>query len=120
MTTALRLESQGRYTPRGQPPLIVNTRAKRREFACDHLEWTNEDWEKTLWSDEAWVIDGIHRKVWITRGEGEGIDKSCITQVLRKKTGWMLWGCFAGRKKGASIFWEKDWGTWWQSHTRSI
>ena len=23
----------------------------------------------------------------------------------------MFWGCFAGRKKGPGIFWEKEWGT---------
>lgn len=29
---------------------------------------------------------------------------------IRKKIGWMFWACFAGYKKGPSLFWEKDWG----------
>lgn len=111
VTTALRLEGQGRYISRGRPPLTAATRTKRREFAWEYLGWKKEDWEKILWCDETWVTGGIHRRVWITCREGERMDESCITESLRKKQGWMFWGCFAGGKKGPGIFWEISWGT---------
>ena len=42
---------------------------------------------------------------------GEEIDINCITEKLRKDLGWMFWGCIAGTEQGASLFWEKEWGT---------
>ncbi|KAF1937113.1 hypothetical protein EJ02DRAFT_477740 [Clathrospora elynae] len=42
---------------------------------------------------------------------GDELDPTCIVEKLRRKRGWMFWGCFSGDQKGPCIFWEKEWGT---------
>jgi len=33
-----------------------------------------------------------------------------VVEKIRKRKGWMFWGCFAGGVKGPCLFWEKEWG----------
>jgi transposase len=49
--------------------------------------------------------------VWVTRRVGEELEDTCIVEKLRRKRGWMFWGCFSGNQKGPSLFWEKEWGS---------
>lgn len=94
-----------------KPPLDERTKVIRLEWAREHLHWSEEQWWKILWSDETWVTGGTHRKVWITRRPGEELHPHCIIPKVQRKAGWMFWGCFAGKTKGPSLFWEKEWGT---------
>ncbi|PQE34086.1 transposable element tc1 protein [Rutstroemia sp. NJR-2017a WRK4] len=67
-----------------------------------HVDWTDDQWDKVLWSDETWAQPGRHRRVWVTRRSDEAFKTDC----------WMFWGAISGkygRHKG--IFWEKDWET---------
>ena len=82
-----------------------------------------------LWTDETWVTGGRHKKIgllerslcqvsiWKTSWTnlqikiGEEVDINCVTEKLRKDLGWMFCGCIAGTEQGASLFWEKEWGT---------
>jgi transposase len=57
------------------------------------------------------VTGGRHRKIWVTRRSGEELIDTCLVDKVRKRRGWMFWACFAGDKKGPSLFWEKEWGT---------
>lgn len=50
-----------------KPPLSLENRTKRLEFAWDHLHWEKDDWMKVLWSNETWVTDGRHSRTWVTR-----------------------------------------------------
>jgi hypothetical protein len=34
-----------------------------------------------------------------------------VVEKIRKKKGWMFWGCFHRDLKGPGFFWGKDWGT---------
>jgi hypothetical protein len=75
------------------------------------LHWTDEDWDRILWSDETWVKSWQHRKTYVTRKAGEELEETCITEKPRKTGGWMFWGCFHANIKGPYIFWEKEWGS---------
>jgi len=56
-------------------------------------------------------LGGRHRKVYVTRRVGEELEDTCIVEEIRRKRGWMFWGCFAGNQKGPCVFWEKEWGS---------
>ncbi|KAF2176441.1 hypothetical protein K469DRAFT_760358, partial [Zopfia rhizophila CBS 207.26] len=54
---------------------------------------------------------GRHRKQWVTRRPGEELVDTCVLEKIRRRRGWMFWGCFSGTEKGPCLFWEKDWGS---------
>lgn len=109
--SGLRRRGFRRYIALAKPPLSPANQRKRLAFAEEHVNWTREQWCSILWSDETWVNGTSHRKVWVTRCEGEELDPHCIVVKRRRAKGWMFWGCFNGTNKGPSLFWEKDWGT---------
>ena len=110
ITHALALRGYGRHIALGKPGLSEASKRKRLAFAVEHLDWTIEQWFSILWSDETWV-NGFHRRIWVTRKAGEEYEDSCLFTKVQRRTGWMFWGCFSGRKKGPSLFWEKKWET---------
>lgn len=106
----LRRMGYSRYVAYRKPPISEKNAQLRLQFAREHLDWTIEQWNTILWSDETWVTGGRHRKTYVTRKKGEELNPTCIVERLQRKGGWMFWGCFAGNRKGPGIFWEKDWG----------
>ena len=107
---ALRKRGYKRYVARAKPPLSEQNKAIRLQWALEHVNWTREQWMLILWTDETWVTGGRHRKQWVTRRPGEELDPTCIVDKIRKRRGWMFWGCFNGGEKGPCLFWEKEWG----------
>lgn len=112
--TAFKKEGYGRRVERKKCPLSNENRKKRKEWAEEHKDWTDEQWDEILWSDETWVQPDRHRRVWVTRkiGGEEIYDKDCVAHRHQRKIGWMFWGSISGkygRHKG--LFWEKDWET---------
>lgn len=108
---ALRKAGFRRRAARRKPPISEKNRVDRLRFAEEHRHWTQEQWEKILWSDETWVTAGRHTKTYITRRQGEEWDPTCIVEREQRKGGWMFWGCFNASQKGPSVFWEKEWGS---------
>ena len=108
---ALYKEGFRRWVARAKPPISEANRIKRLRWAEEHLSWTREQWSQILWTDETWITGGRHRRQWVTRRKGEELDPTCVLDKVRRRRGWMFWGCFNGVKKGPSLFWEKEWGT---------
>jgi ketohexokinase/beta-glucosidase len=110
LARALAKRGYHRYRALRKPYLTAVHREARFRFARDHLHWTWEQWSIILWSDETWVKDELHKKVYVTRTAGEDLDDTCLMD-RKKGKGWMFWGSFHGCKKGPALIWEKDWGT---------
>lgn len=112
---AFKLEGYVRGVKRRKPPLSEKNRLARLTWAIEHFDWSDEKWDKILWSDESWTSPGPHRwKQWTTRlkGTSELFLPDCIQQRWQRKIGWMFWGCISGKYgKGAGLFWEKGWKT---------
>ncbi|EED12610.1 transposable element tc3 transposase, putative [Talaromyces stipitatus ATCC 10500] len=83
----------------------------RLAWALEHLNWTTEQWNRILWSDETWVTSGFHTRIWVTRKAGEELEETCIRSSPARKRGWMFWATFHGNNKGPCLFWEREWGT---------
>jgi hypothetical protein len=87
--TALKKEGYIRRVSRKKPPLSEENRKKRLEWAKEHEDWTDEQWDLVLWSDETWTQPGRHTRIWTTRkiGEEEIYHKDCVQSKYRKKIG---------------------------------
>ncbi|KAI0996294.1 hypothetical protein K3495_g11886 [Podosphaera aphanis] len=105
---ALQQRGSARRLPRKKPPLSEKNKRIRKSWAEAHRHWTPEDWTQILWSDETWINDGETRSKHVTRKIGEDFEDDCVSDKYQKSNSWMFWGSFAGRKKGPSVFWEKD------------
>jgi transposase len=107
------LQKRGYYrrVARRKPPISEPNRLARLEWAQKHIEWTAEQWNSVLWTDETWANGGRHTKTWVTRKKGEELDPTCIMTKTQRRGGWLFWGCFHGTTKGPTLIWEKDWGT---------
>ena len=77
----------------------------------EHVNWTIEQWNRILWTDETWVTSGFHTRIWVTRKAGEELDSTCLRESPARKRGWMFWASFHANIKGPCLFWEKEWGT---------
>ena len=94
-----------------KPPISERNRVIRLQWAQEHANWTGEQWNSILWTDETWITGGRHTRTWVTRRTGEEWDPTCIVEKHQRRKGWMFWGCFHGDIQGPGIFWEKDWGS---------
>ncbi len=72
------------------------------KFAKDHLDDTEEAWEKVMWSDETKIeLFGISstRRVW-RKKKDEYNPKNTIPTVKHGGGNTMLWGCFSAKGTG--------------------
>ena len=60
---ALRNRGYRRHPALKEPPLSEKTREARLAWADEHIQWTMDQWNKVLWTDETWVNDQNHKKV---------------------------------------------------------
>jgi hypothetical protein len=112
--TAFKKEGYVRRVSRKKCPLTETNRLERLAWAIEHYDWTDEQWDEILWSDETWAQPGLHTKIWVTRkiGREELYHKDCVQSRYQRKIGWMFWGSISGKYgRHRAVFWEKDWET---------
>jgi transposase len=108
---ALRKAGFSRRLARRKPSISERNREARLAFALKHRDWTPEQWNSVLWTDETWKTGGRHTRTWVTRRRGEEWDPTCIIERFQRRAGWIFWGSFTGKNKGPALFWEKEWGS---------
>jgi hypothetical protein len=108
---ALEKEGFRRHPARRKPVISEKNRLARLAWAVEHLEWTKEQWNLMLWTDETWVTNR-HTKIWVTRRSNEAYEDTCVIDKESKPHGWLFWGSFSGQLGlGPGLFWEKEWGS---------
>lgn len=70
------------YIARTKPSISECNRQLRLAWADEHPDWTKEQWNKILWTDETWVTGGR---------PGEELDSICIVEKRPKKRCWVFW-----------------------------
>lgn len=112
--SAFKKEGYGRFVERKKPKLSQENADLRLAWAKEYINWTEEQWDSILWSDETWAQPGRHTRTWATRkiGPEEVYHKDCVATRIQRKIGWMFWSSISGRYgRHRGLFWEKDWET---------
>lgn len=76
-------------------PLLRKANIKKRlQLARDHVNWTETEWSKVLFTDETKIeIFGSHRRVFIRRMSGERYKSECLIPTVKHGRGSiMVWG----------------------------
>lgn len=69
---------------RKKPLLSKKNIAKRLKWARDHEAWTNNDWNKILWSDESkFCIFGNNGSKFVWRRPGEALKNECLQPTVK-------------------------------------
>jgi hypothetical protein len=91
-------------------PLLKELDMKRRlRFARAHKDWTVEDWNRVIFTDEMAIKVGQERtsRVFVWRKKGEEYHKDCVDERKRSTGGMMFWGAFRGGKMGPGFFFDR-------------
>ena len=62
-------QARKRYVALRKPPISEKNRQLRLEFALEHLNWSDKQWDAILWSNKTWMIAGSYRKTWLLGGQ---------------------------------------------------
>ena len=85
-----------------KPFLKKANKQKRLNWAREHKDWTVEQWEKVLWSDESkFESFSSKRKVFVRRFSNERVSEQCLVPTVKHGGGSVtVWGCFGKNKIG--------------------
>lgn len=88
-----------------KPRLTKAHKQKRLTWAKEHKNWTPEDWNKVLWSDESkFESFGNKRRSFVRRRPWEMMLEECTVQTIKHGGGnIMVWGCFGGGQVGTLV-----------------
>jgi len=84
-----------------QKPFISEINRERRlVWAHEHLNWTQEQWNTVIWSDESPYTVRFKRRTRCYRRVGAPPDPRTFTGTKKYDTKIMVWGCFAAHGVG--------------------
>ena len=63
LTRALKKRGYTRCKALRKPPLSDEHRRVRLAWALEHVNWTIEQWNRILWTDETWVTSGFYTRI---------------------------------------------------------
>ena len=81
---------------RKKPYISEKNRVRRLSWAKRHANWTSQDWQKVVWSDESrFKKCGSDGKLYIRRRIGEEFNPKCTQGTVKHGGGGiMVWGAF--------------------------
>ena len=87
-------------------PLITPRMAQQRlEFCSQYKDWTNEDWQKVMFSDKSTFLQFASYKLFVCKPLGSSPVNSWYLQPTVKHPPWaMVWGCFSRKGRGGLYF----------------
>lgn len=108
LTVRRRLKEVGIVPKRAAtgPKLTAEHREKRLRFAREHLDWTPEQWDSVLFTDESRMcLFANDRRTRVYRRSGERFAQCCITETVSFGGGsCMMWGGISYQAKTELVF----------------
>jgi transposase len=98
----LRQNNYRKWLAKKRPKLEDRHVFQRQQWALQRKDWTHEQWEGVIWSDECSVEKSDSgRQMWVFRRPPEKWFKDCIAPKRKGKgISLMVWVCFWGRNRG--------------------
>jgi transposase len=102
-TIERRIRSLGEYNSywAARKPFLRESNVKKRlDWCIAHQNWTSEQWQRVLWTDESPFVlrYAAKRRVW--RQHNERYNPMCIVSTVKHDVKIMVWGCFAAHGVG--------------------
>ena len=92
-------------TPRRKPLKSEAIRAKRLKFAEDHANWSVEQWQRIIFSDETWIqIHANGRLQFVRRRVGEEFHPDCVVSTTKNPLKVMMFGAISHVNKSRIVF----------------
>lgn len=94
-----------KWLAKKRPRLTEERASKRLAWALERMNWTEEDFCGTLWSDECSVEKSDDAKqIWVFREPSQKWDTEMIHDKPKGKgVSLMVWGCFWGNTRGTFV-----------------
>ena len=105
-TVSRRLHELGynSYKRTKKPLITKKQKVKRCNFAKKYGQWTDEQWLRVLWSDEANFNITCNRNSRVYRRKGsDPLDPRYIESTVKHPDTIMVWGCFTGLGPGKLV-----------------
>jgi hypothetical protein len=102
-TISNRIKESGEFfaSKQTRKPFVSETnRLKRLKWCEDHLDWTIEQWEKVIWSDESPFVLFYSGRSHCWKKKGEGFNPQTCKATVKHDKKIMVWGCFSAHKVG--------------------
>lgn len=91
-------------------PLLNKEQIKKRlEWCLERKDWSDRQWDRVLWSDEAMIRIGQDANVqWVFRKPSEKYDPSCLQISFKNdRQGVMVWGLFSTKHRSRLFCFDK-------------
>ena len=83
------------------PKVSLKQRKDRIAWAKEHLNWTSEDWDKVIFSDEStFTIQNHAGNNFVRRRPHEAFIPQCISPTIKHPTCGMIFGCMTSNGIG--------------------
>ena len=83
-----------------KPFVSAKNRRIRVQWCKDHLHWTQDDWNKVLWSDESPFVYKFDGKTRVWRKHNERYHVKAMKGTVKHDKKINVWGCFSARGVG--------------------
>ncbi len=87
--------------PPRKPMLTPAMIKKRISWAKMYKNWTMEDWNKVIFSDESTFVILDDKSQFVRRRKGEELHEDCVVSTVKHPTFVMMWGCISSKGVGA-------------------
>lgn len=104
---ALDLEGYRRYAATKKPFLTQAQKDARLQWALEHVEWSDRQWSRVLWTDEASIRCGYFGQIYVTRKASEAFNDDCLIARFRKYSACMIWGCINAEGINELVIFDK-------------
>lgn len=96
------------YWAARKPYISEVNRRRRLQWAHDHIDWTVEDWEKILWSDESPFLLSFSGSQRVWRNHNARYEPQNIIPTVKHDAKINVWGCFNAKAVGYLVFIDGD------------
>jgi len=109
-TIRRRLDEHGLFgcVTREEYPYTDEHLRARISFGHGYGNWSVDQWDTVLWSDECHIYLGPHGQEWVQRPIGAAYEQKYMTRTILDPPSLSFWGCMSGRGIGALHIYTGD------------